>query len=116
MCLFGLARCARECASSRQCWTGPGRREILGGRCRGRTWRSSGAPLRRWPGKTFAPCSTSTPPTWNSSRFGPRQKEPFHGRQGVEKFIADTLENFETFEPHYELRDLDERVLAWGTI
>jgi limonene-1,2-epoxide hydrolase len=40
----------------------------------------------------------------------------FHGRAGVEKFVADTLENFETFEPHYELRDLGAKVLAWGTI
>ena len=30
--------------------------------------------------------------------------------------IADTLENFETFELHIELRDLGAQVLAWGTI
>jgi ketosteroid isomerase-like protein len=40
----------------------------------------------------------------------------YRGHQGVEGFYADTLENFESFEPHYELRDLGERVLAWGTI
>jgi ketosteroid isomerase-like protein len=40
----------------------------------------------------------------------------FHGHDGFEKFVADTNENFETFEPHFELRDLGERVLAWGTI
>src|SRR5690349_17097991 len=40
----------------------------------------------------------------------------FHGHGGFEKFVADTNENFETFEPHFELRDLGERVLAWGTI
>jgi len=40
----------------------------------------------------------------------------FHGRDGVQEFIADTLESFETFELHYELRDLGTHVLAWGTI
>jgi limonene-1,2-epoxide hydrolase len=40
----------------------------------------------------------------------------FHGHRGVEEFVADTLENFVTFEPHYELRDLGAQVLAWGTI
>jgi limonene-1,2-epoxide hydrolase len=40
----------------------------------------------------------------------------FRGHRGVEEFVADTLENFETFEPHYELRDLGAQVLAWGTI
>ena len=40
----------------------------------------------------------------------------FHGHRGVEEFIADTLENFESFETHYELRDLGTQVLAWGTI
>ena len=41
----------------------------------------------------------------------------FRGHAGLERFLADTLESFETFEPHYELRDLGAgRVLAWGTI
>jgi ketosteroid isomerase-like protein len=40
----------------------------------------------------------------------------YRGHQGFEKFIADTDENFETFEPHFELREVGERVLAWGTI
>lgn len=40
----------------------------------------------------------------------------YHGHDGYEKFVADTNESFEVFEPHFELRDLGERVLAWGTI
>jgi len=40
----------------------------------------------------------------------------YHGHKGYEKFVADTNEAFEVFEPHFELRDLGERVLAWGTI
>ena len=56
------------------------------------------------------------PRTWSSFRFGLGREGVFHGRQGLERFIADTLESFETFEPHYELRDLGEHVLAWGTI
>jgi ketosteroid isomerase-like protein len=40
----------------------------------------------------------------------------YRGHDGYEKFVADTNESFETFEPHFELRDLGEQVLAWGTI
>jgi ketosteroid isomerase-like protein len=40
----------------------------------------------------------------------------YHGHAGVEKFWADNRETFERFEPNYELRDLGDRVLAWGTI
>jgi ketosteroid isomerase-like protein len=40
----------------------------------------------------------------------------YRGHQGFERFLADTDENFETFEPHFELREVGERVLAWGTI
>jgi ketosteroid isomerase-like protein len=40
----------------------------------------------------------------------------FRGRSGVEKFVTGTLENFETFELRYELRDLGAKILAWGTI
>jgi ketosteroid isomerase-like protein len=40
----------------------------------------------------------------------------YHGHEGIEKFLADTEETFETFEPHFEFRDLGDRVLAWGTI
>ena len=36
--------------------------------------------------------------------------------RGFERFVADTRETFETFEPHFEMRDLGERVLASGTI
>jgi limonene-1,2-epoxide hydrolase len=40
----------------------------------------------------------------------------YHGIDGIERFIADTSEVFERFEVHYELRDLGERVLAWGVV
>jgi ketosteroid isomerase-like protein len=40
----------------------------------------------------------------------------FHGHEGFEKFVADTRDTFDAFEPHLQLRSLGERVLAWGTI
>jgi hypothetical protein len=38
----------------------------------------------------------------------------YRGHAGFEKFVTDTTETFETFEPHFELRDLGDRVLAFG--
>jgi hypothetical protein len=40
----------------------------------------------------------------------------YRGIAGIERFVADTQEVFEKFEPRFELRELGERVLAWGTI
>jgi ketosteroid isomerase-like protein len=40
----------------------------------------------------------------------------YRGIAGIERFVADTPEVFEKFEPRFELRDLGERVLAWGAI
>ena len=40
----------------------------------------------------------------------------YRGHDGFESWWADTNDTFETFEPHFELRDLGDRVLAWGTI
>ena len=41
----------------------------------------------------------------------------YHGHAGVERFMTDTEESFETFEPHFELRELPRgQVLAWGSI
>jgi ketosteroid isomerase-like protein len=41
----------------------------------------------------------------------------YHGHEGVRRFMADTEESFETFEPRFELEELpDGRVLAWGSI
>jgi ketosteroid isomerase-like protein len=40
----------------------------------------------------------------------------YRGLAGLERFIADTLEVFEKFEPRYEAAALGERVLAWGVI
>ena len=40
----------------------------------------------------------------------------YRGLAGIESFVSDTLEVFERFEMNFELADLGERVLAWGTI
>ena len=40
----------------------------------------------------------------------------YRGIAGIERFISDNEAVFEKYEPHYEFLDLDERVLAWGTI
>ena len=40
----------------------------------------------------------------------------YQGHRGYEKFVADTRESFEIFEPRFEFRDLGDRVLAWGAI
>jgi hypothetical protein len=40
----------------------------------------------------------------------------YHGISGIERFVTDTDETFEKFEPHFEYLDLRERVLVWGTI
>jgi ketosteroid isomerase-like protein len=40
----------------------------------------------------------------------------YHGHEGWEQFVADTWENFDVFEPRFDLRDLGGQVLAWGTI
>src|SRR5215208_5285282 len=38
----------------------------------------------------------------------------YRGHAGIENFRADTLDSFEKFEPHFALRDLGQRVLAWA--
>jgi ketosteroid isomerase-like protein len=42
----------------------------------------------------------------------------FHGHDGMRRFLADTRDTFDVFEPHFtDVRDLDDgRVLAIGTI
>src|SRR6185503_15306835 len=41
----------------------------------------------------------------------------YRGHDGVRRFMADNVENFEKFEPNYpDIRDLGDRVLAIGTI
>jgi hypothetical protein len=40
----------------------------------------------------------------------------YRGLAGIERFVADTSEVFEKFEPRYEYADLGDRVLAWGHI
>ena len=40
----------------------------------------------------------------------------YRGLAGLESFVADTADVFETFEFRCEFADLGERVLAWGHI
>ena len=40
----------------------------------------------------------------------------YHGIEGIERFAEDTRQMFELFELRYELLDLGEQVLSWGTI
>jgi ketosteroid isomerase-like protein len=40
----------------------------------------------------------------------------YRGIAGIEQLRADTEQVFEKFEVHYELLDLDERILAWGKV
>ncbi len=40
----------------------------------------------------------------------------YHGIEGIERFAEDTRELFDHFELRYELLDLGETVLGWGTI
>jgi limonene-1,2-epoxide hydrolase len=40
----------------------------------------------------------------------------YRGIAGIKRFIADTEESFDKFELRQDLRDLGERVLAWGTV
>jgi|SRR5690242_19264815 len=41
---------------------------------------------------------------------------PYHGIAGIERFLADTEQTFETFQVHpAEMLDLGEQVLVWGT-
>ena len=40
----------------------------------------------------------------------------YRGISGVEAFVKDTVDVFDKFELHYEFTDLEERVLAWGSI
>jgi ketosteroid isomerase-like protein len=51
---------------------------------------------------------------WIAARSG--IEGAFRGHAGMLEFRADTVENFEKFELHFELLELGERVLAWGTI
>ena len=51
-----------------------------------------------------------------SSRCQAATEGAYHGHEGFKKFVADTNETFETFEPRFEFQDLGEQVLAWGTI
>jgi hypothetical protein len=40
----------------------------------------------------------------------------YRGIEGIERFAEDTREMFDVFELRYELLDLGEQVLGWGTI
>lgn len=38
------------------------------------------------------------------------------GHEGFERFMADTDESFDAFEPSFEFEEADDRLVAWGTI
>lgn len=40
----------------------------------------------------------------------------YHGLDGLERFAEDTRDLFDRFELRYELLDLGEHVLGWGTV
>jgi hypothetical protein len=40
----------------------------------------------------------------------------YHGIEGIRRFAEDTREMFDVFELRYELLDLGEQVLGWGTV
>jgi ketosteroid isomerase-like protein len=40
----------------------------------------------------------------------------YYGFSGLEKFVEDTREVFDRHEINVELKDLGDRVIAWGTI
>lgn len=40
----------------------------------------------------------------------------FRGHDGFRRFRADTWDHYDVFEPRYELREVDDRVLSWGVI
>lgn len=40
----------------------------------------------------------------------------FRGHEGFRRFRADTWDHYDVFEPRYELREVDDRVLSWGVI
>ena len=41
---------------------------------------------------------------------------PYRGIDGLERFVADTDETFEKFEQHYEILDMGDRLLVWGSL
>lgn len=40
----------------------------------------------------------------------------FRGHEGFRRYHADTREHYELFEPRWEMREVDERVLSWGVV
>jgi len=40
----------------------------------------------------------------------------FYGHEGIRTFTKETHENYDKYEPHLDLRDLGNHVLAWGYV
>jgi hypothetical protein len=40
----------------------------------------------------------------------------FRGHEGFRRFRADTWDHYDTFEPHYDLNEVDGNVLSWGVV
>ena len=71
--------------------------------------------IERWnSGEWVVPDAYDPELEWLPHRSG--TEGAYHGIEGIERFAEDTREMFELFELRYELLDLGERVLGWGTI
>ena len=72
----------------------------------------------RWNNGDFEPLEEETDPDIEVvTRTAQFQGEPFHGVEGVRRWIAETLESFDEWDLRLdELETLDDRVLAVGAV
>jgi ketosteroid isomerase-like protein len=71
--------------------------------------------IEKWNGgELFVPAAYDPEIEWLPQRIG--TEGAYRGLEGMRRFAEDTRELFELFELRYELEDLGERVLAWGTV
>jgi hypothetical protein len=69
----------------------------------------------RWnAGELYVPEGYHPEVEWLPRRAG--TEGAYRGIEGMKRFADDTRELFDRFELRYELLDLGEQVLAWGTV
>lgn len=69
----------------------------------------------RWnDGELFIPDAYDPQIEWLPHRSG--TEGAYRGIEGMKRFAEDTREHFDLFELRYELEDLGEQVLGWGTV
>ncbi len=69
----------------------------------------------RWnSGELFVPGAYDPEIEWLPQRIG--TEGVYRGIEGMRRFAEDTRELFDLFELRYELEDLGEQVLGWGTV